>query len=72
MSLETPRYKLHAALEVLRGRWDEARDHWQDAVRQEFEKEFWQPLEPSVVALLAAMDGLAQVLHQVRRDCDDD
>jgi hypothetical protein len=69
VSLETPRYKLYSALEALRGQWDHARDHWQDAVRKDFEEHYWKVLEPTTLAVLAAIDGLAQAMRQARREC---
>jgi hypothetical protein len=69
VSLEAPRYKLYSALKVLQASWDEARDRWQDDVRQEFEEKHWNPLEPTVLAALAGIDRLSQVLLQVRREC---
>ena len=38
MSIEAPRYKLYSALKSLRASWEQARERWQDAVRQEFER----------------------------------
>jgi hypothetical protein len=70
MSLETPRYKLHSALKSLRAVWEQVGDRWKDAVRQEFEEQFWNNLEPDVLSTLAAMDRLSLVLRDARQDCE--
>ena len=69
MSLSTGRYKLYTAMKDLAARWEETKDQWQDAVRQEFEEKQWEPLEPHVKAALSAMDRMDQVLVRVRNDC---
>jgi hypothetical protein len=70
VSLETPRYKLHSALKTLRGVWEQASDRWKDPVRQQFEEQFWNTLEPAVLSTLAAMDRLSLVLREARQDCE--
>jgi hypothetical protein len=69
MSLSTGRYQLYSSLETLRLHWDDVQPRWNDAVRQDFEEEYWNQVEPRVNAALAAMDRLTQVLGQLRREC---
>jgi hypothetical protein len=69
MSLSTGRYQLYASLEAIRLRWEEVRPHWSDAVRQDFEEQYWSQVEPRVNAALAAMDRLGQILLQLKREC---
>jgi hypothetical protein len=69
VSLEAPRYKLYSAFKVLQASWEQTQDRWQDAVRQQFQEQHWNPLEPTVLAALAGIDRLAHVLLQVRREC---
>jgi hypothetical protein len=69
VSLSTGRYQLYSSMETLRLHWDEVQQRWHDAVRQDFEEQFWSQVEPRVNAALSAMDRLGQVLGQVRRDC---
>ena len=69
MSLSTARYKLYTVMKDLAVRWEETKEHWQDAVRQDFEEKQFAPLEPHVKAVLAAMDRLDQVFVRVRNDC---
>jgi hypothetical protein len=67
--LSAGRYQLYSALETLCLHWDEVRPRWDDVIRQQFEEEYWNPLEPRVNAALAAMDRLGQVLVQLKREC---
>ena len=69
MSLGTGRYQLYSSLETLCAQWDEIRPRWNDGVRQDFEEQYWNHVEPGVNAALAAMDRLTQVLGQLRREC---
>lgn len=69
MSLDVPRYRLYSAHKALQEHWDQTRLYWQDVVRAEFAKEYFDALAPSVVTELAAIDRLAQVLVGVRSDC---
>lgn len=70
MNLEISRYKLYASLQALEAVWEQVQRRWRDPVRQEFEEQFWQRLEPAVRQTLAAMDRLAQVLQQMRQECE--
>ncbi len=69
MSLETSRFQLFSALKALRLRWDDTCRHWDDAVRRDFEREFWGHLEHGVTAALAALDKMAPVIGQVKQEC---
>lgn len=69
MSLTAGYMDLNAALKDLTVRWDELAQVWHDAVRQEFEKETWDPLVARTGAALRAMDRLGPTLLKMRRDC---
>ena len=69
MSLDTGRYQLYSGLKSLRLRWEETREYWQDAVAQEFIKDYWEAVEPRAQATLAAIDRLANVLARVKQEC---
>jgi hypothetical protein len=69
VSLETSRFQLFSALKTLRVRWDDTCRQWDDAVRRDFEKEFWNHVEPGVVTALAALDKLAQVIGRLKQEC---
>jgi hypothetical protein len=69
VSLDTARYRLYEALKTLRATWNEVEQRWRDPVRQQFEQQCWNPLEPTVVATMSAIDTLSQVLVQARQEC---
>ena len=69
MHLTTSAMELNAALKTLRLLWEETRAGWSDAVSRDFEANHWEVLETRVVAALRAMDRLAPVLMQAKREC---
>jgi hypothetical protein len=50
-------------------RWAEVKVDWDDPVSHALENDFLLPLEMDLRNALAAMDHLAIVLQQVRKDC---
>jgi hypothetical protein len=70
MSLNTGRDKLAYAHKHLTAAYEQASSEWRDGVAQEFKEQAWEPLDEQVRATLMAMDRLAAVLHQLRRDCE--
>lgn len=60
--------KLQGAWLVMRQRLDSTGELWRDAVRQQFEKEFWQEFEQVVPATLEQMRRLGEVIDQARRE----
>jgi hypothetical protein len=69
MSLDLGRNRLFKELETLQKRWDQVSLFWQDAVREDFAKDSFGPLQGSVLTTVSAADRLSPVLHQVRQDC---
>jgi hypothetical protein len=69
VSLSIGRNKLHNAFDALHEHWHECQTQWADVVRQDFEKNYWEPIEPDVSAVLRAMDRLSLALSQLRHDC---
>jgi hypothetical protein len=61
--------QLNLALKTVRLHWEEVQAGWKDPVRQDFEENFWEPLEPQVRAALKGIDGLAQALAQMQHEC---
>ncbi|NJN84942.1 MAG: hypothetical protein HC802_23405 [Caldilineaceae bacterium] len=57
----------HAAWQRLTLRWQESERAWNDPVRREFEKRYWQALTQENQATAKEMERLAQVLAQARR-----
>ncbi len=69
MSLSSGAGKLHLALKDLRQHWEEAQAHWSDPVSQAFDENHYRPLEGQLLATLRALDRLAQILDQARKEC---
>ena len=58
--------ELQGALQALRQRWQETTEVWDDPVRWQFEREFWQPLETQVTATQREMERLAHSIAQAQ------
>lgn len=71
MPLSSGSGKLNLSLKALRRRWEETQAQWNDPVSQAFEENHYRPLEEQLLATLRAMDRLAQILDQVRKECGD-
>jgi hypothetical protein len=69
VSLDTSRYQLHTAFKTARLRWEETCQHWNDGVRKDFENDFWDHVEPAVLAALSALDKLAVVMSTAKQEC---
>ena len=69
MSLETSRFQLFSALKAARLRWEDACQQWHDGVRQDFENDFWNHVEPTVMMTISAIDKLAQVIGNLKQEC---
>jgi len=70
MGVHEGRGQLHKALKELMLRWRETKLAWNDVMAERFEKETLAPMESDMKTAVAAMDHMANVLHQVRRDCE--
>ena len=69
MSLSSASIELTDGMKTLGAVWDETRAVWDDAVARDFEERFWKPLEAQTGDAVGAIDRLAVVLSQVRREC---
>ena len=69
MSLSTGHYQLASALKALTVHWEEACQHWRDAVRRDFAEHHWGEVEYRIPNVLTAMDRLDQVLNQAKQEC---
>ncbi len=59
--------ELNTAWQRLARRWEESEKEWNDPVREEFDKRYWQPLAQESQSTAKEMERLAQLLAQVRR-----
>ena len=69
MGVYEGRGQLGKAMKDLTLRWGEAKLEWDDPVSHALETDFLLPMEVDLRTTLAAMDHIAQVLQQVRKDC---
>lgn len=69
MGVYEGRGQLSKALKLLQLRWQESRSYWNDAASEQFEKKYLEPLEADLRSAVTAMDHMASILVQVKRDC---
>ncbi len=63
--------RLSQTVRSIRDQWLIAEATWSDSARQRFEERYLAPLDPAVDSAINGLQKLAEVLHQVRRDCSD-
>jgi len=66
-SLNTTHEQIRNGWRVLQRQWQASCALWDDPVRRQFEREFWQDFEQVVPATLKEMERLVQVIAQARR-----
>jgi hypothetical protein len=66
-NLNSTAAELQETWQRLRQRWTDTVAVWNDPVRWDFEKQYWQPLEGQTQATQREMERLAQVIAQARR-----
>ena len=69
MGVYESRGQLAKALKDLTDRWSDTKMDWDDVVSERFEERFLAPLDVDLRNATSAMDHMAQILSQVRRDC---
>lgn len=67
-SLEILNNELQESWQMLRQRWQATTEIWEDVVRRQFEKEFWQPLESQTRLTQVNLEQLAQVVTEAKRN----
>lgn len=68
--IESGQTKLAHSLKALLEQWDIVETHWKDSIRDEFEKRHLNELADQSRRALSAMDRLAEIIRQARRDCE--
>jgi hypothetical protein len=66
-NLNSTAAELQEAWRRLCQRWTDTAAVWNDPVRWDFEKQYWQPLEAQTQATQREMERLAQVIAQAQR-----
>ena len=69
--LHTGLIRVSRASKHLRDQWSETIDHWNDANREDFDKNYIQPLGPQVTMLVAAVHRLHDLFAQAERELSD-
>ena len=69
MGVYEARGQLAKSLKDLGDRWADTKMDWDDVVSQRFEERFLTPLDVDLRNATSAMDHSAQLLGQIRRDC---
>jgi hypothetical protein len=70
MGVYEARGQLSKAMKDLILRWNEAKMDWDDAAARAFETNVLEPLERDAKNAATAMDSAAEVIAQVRRECE--
>jgi sRNA-binding protein len=66
-SLAASKEQLTDSLRQLSSNWESAKGVWNDAAREDFEKNYWQEFESSTVASIGKLEGLMETLAQAER-----
>lgn len=70
MTLNSTRSRLTALTKQLSLRWNETREHWQDAKSEEFEKRYLEELFSRLNVTATSIETLDASLAKIRRDCE--
>jgi hypothetical protein len=70
MGMFEGRARIGKAIKDLHTRWLETRSSWDDASCRAFESKYLIPLELDSRQAVNAMDGMAQILMQIKRECE--
>jgi hypothetical protein len=61
--------KMRDALKSLRAAWQQADVHWRDVVRDDFEHNYFEPIELQALGVIEAVGHLAEVLARAEHEC---
>ena len=57
---------LITASKMVRKRWDDTKNVWNDPVSRSFEKQYWTPIEDHVQSTIKEMQNLAHVIEEAQ------
>ena len=69
MGVYESRGQLAKSMKDLADRWADTKLDWDDVVSRRFEERFLAPLEQDLRNATSAMDHMAHLLGQIRREC---
>ena len=55
---------------ILENQWNSTCQHWNDSMRQHFEREFWQEFERLVPAYLRKLEETGQFISKAYRELE--
>lgn len=70
MGLHESRGKITGGLKDLTGLWNHTKTVWTDSNADKFEQSFFVPLEMDIRTAASAMDQMASLLTQLKRECE--
>lgn len=70
MGVHESQGRLIKAYKMLQTRWMQVHAGWNDAASDRFQESFLDPLEADVRGAALAIDHMASVLANVKRDCE--
>jgi hypothetical protein len=70
MRFGATRSQIYDAQKTARAHWAATGDFWDDAVRLEHAETIWEPLDHDVSEALRAIDLVAVLFTQIRRECE--
>jgi hypothetical protein len=70
MRFGATRSQIYDAQKTARARWAATEDVWDDQVRREHGEAVWEPLDQNVSEALRALDLVAGLFTQIRRECE--
>ena len=70
MSTRSAASNLVQAVKDLTAEWQEAKESWRDAKRDEFERKFLDDLPGYIARTTTAMEEIDGLLKRVRSDCE--
>jgi hypothetical protein len=71
-NLGTTQTQLSEAFQRVRQRWEATKEVWNDKVSQDFEKNYWSPLEHQAQSTLTEMNRLAEIISQAHRSVSEE
>jgi hypothetical protein len=70
MGMQDGRARIGKTLKELMAHWRETHSQWNDSTSATFESRFLTPLEVDSRQAVSAMEGMGQILQQIKRDCE--
>jgi hypothetical protein len=70
MALQESRGKIAGGYRDLMALWGSTQVHWNDSMSHEFENKVLKPLEQDLRSAIGAMDQMAALMTQLRRECE--